>query len=76
MTLRHCLYDFSPRHTYSSSAVSYSFVNPNQRVAQAKRADLPADLGSGSYEFRDLTDIGVGSLFERLRDYSHTISPH
>jgi len=25
---------------------------------------LPADLTSGSYEFRDLTDNGIGSLFE------------
>jgi hypothetical protein len=33
---------------------------------------LPADLTSGSYEFRDLTDIGVGSLFEGKVIYDKT----
>ena len=33
---------------------------------------LPADLTSGSYEFRDLTDIAIGSLFEGKLIYDKT----
>jgi hypothetical protein len=33
---------------------------------------LPADLTSGSYEFRDLTDIAIGSLFEGKVIYDKT----
>jgi hypothetical protein len=33
---------------------------------------LPQDLSMGSYEFRDLTDIGVGSLFEGKVIYDKT----
>jgi hypothetical protein len=33
---------------------------------------LPADLTSGSYEFRDLTDTGIGSLFEGKVIYDKT----
>ncbi|HVS87243.1 MAG TPA: hypothetical protein VHF01_03355 [Candidatus Acidoferrum sp.] len=33
---------------------------------------LPADLSSGSFEIRDLTDIGIGSLFEGKLIYDKT----
>ncbi len=33
---------------------------------------LPADLASGSYEFRDLTNKGVGTLFEGKVIYDKT----
>ena len=33
---------------------------------------LPADLTSGTYEFRDLTDPAIGSLFEGKVTYDKT----
>jgi hypothetical protein len=35
-----------------------------EHVPDKNGKTLPADLTSGSYEIRDLTDIGIGSLFE------------
>ena len=43
-----------------------------ERVPDKNGKTLPADLTSGSYEFRDLTNIGVGTLFEGKVIYDKT----
>ncbi|HVS87245.1 MAG TPA: hypothetical protein VHF01_03365 [Candidatus Acidoferrum sp.] len=43
-----------------------------EHVPDKNGKTLPADLSSGSFEFRDLTDIGVGSLFEGKLIYDKT----
>jgi hypothetical protein len=43
-----------------------------ERVPDKNGKALPVDLSSGSYEFRDLTDPGVGSLFEGKVIYDKT----
>src|SRR6516225_5306280 len=43
-----------------------------EHVPDKNGKTLPADLTSGSYEFRDLTNIGVGSLFEGKVIYDKT----
>jgi len=43
-----------------------------EHVPDKNGKTLPEDLTSGSYEFRDLTDIGVGSLFEGKVIYDKT----
>jgi hypothetical protein len=43
-----------------------------QRVPDKNGKALPVDVASGSYEFRDLNDVGVGSLFEGKVVYDKT----
>src|SRR6516165_1611258 len=43
-----------------------------EHVPDRNGKTLPADLTSGSYEFRDLTNIGVGTLFEGKVIYDKT----
>jgi hypothetical protein len=43
-----------------------------EHVADKNGKTLPADLTSGSYEFRDLTNTGVGTLFEGKVIYDKT----
>jgi hypothetical protein len=43
-----------------------------EHVSDRNGKTLPADLTSGSYEFRDLTNIGVGTLFEGKVIYDKT----
>jgi hypothetical protein len=43
-----------------------------ERVPDKNGKALPVDLASGSYEFRDLNDPGVGSLFEGKVIYDKT----
>jgi len=43
-----------------------------EHVPDKNGKTLPADLTSGSYEFRDLTNIGVGALFEGKVIYDKT----
>jgi len=43
-----------------------------EQVPDKNGKTLPADLTSGSYEFRDLTNIGVGALFEGKVIYDKT----
>ena len=43
-----------------------------ERVLDKNGNTLPVDLASGSYEFRDLNDPGVGSLFEGKVIYDKT----
>ena len=43
-----------------------------ERVPDKNGEFLPADLTSGSYEFRDLTDFAVGALFEGKVIYDKT----
>lgn len=43
-----------------------------ERVPDKNGKALPVDLASGSYEFRDLNDPGVGSLFEGKVVYDKT----
>jgi hypothetical protein len=43
-----------------------------ERVPDKNGKTLPADLTSGSYKFRDLTNIGVGTLFEGKVIYDKT----
>jgi hypothetical protein len=43
-----------------------------ERVPDKNGNALPADLTMGSYEFRDLTNIGVGTLFEDKVIYDKT----
>jgi len=43
-----------------------------EHVPDRNGKTLPADLTSGSYEFRDLTNIGVGTLFEGKIIYDKT----
>jgi hypothetical protein len=43
-----------------------------QGVPDKNGTTLPMDLTSGSYEFRDLTNLGVGSLFEGKVIYDKT----
>jgi hypothetical protein len=43
-----------------------------ERVPDKNGKALPADLTSGSYEFRDLTNTGVGTLFEGKVIYDKT----
>jgi hypothetical protein len=43
-----------------------------EHVADKNGSTLPADLTSGSYEFRDLTNRGIGNLFEGKVVYDKT----
>src|SRR5258707_831117 len=43
-----------------------------ERVLDKNGNALPADLASGSYEIRDLTNKGVGNLFEGKVIYDKT----
>jgi len=43
-----------------------------EHIADKNGKTLPADLTSGSYEFRDLTDHAIGSLFEGKVIYDKT----
>ncbi|HXC42390.1 MAG TPA: hypothetical protein VNY51_02585 [Candidatus Dormibacteraeota bacterium] len=44
----------------------------HDRVPDKNGKMLPTDLTMGSYEFRDLTDIGIGSLYEGKVIYDRT----
>src|SRR6202011_4458356 len=43
-----------------------------EHVPEKNGTPLPPDLASGSYEFRDLTNTGVGTLFEGKVIYDKT----